>query len=301
VVLEKIQIAELAQLWLQLFGIDISKMFSGVQQVLFCHCLSSDLKFFVPPIAGSGAFYDRLKKFEWYYLKEKAEYEYAARFIKKDDVVLDIGCGIGLFALKIPDKQNYVGLEPNLDSANEHIDQEITIIDELLEHHAVRNQEKYDVVCAFQVLEHVPNVREFLLQALLCLKESGLLIISVPAANSFMSHVTNAPLNMPPHHLTWWSDQCLSNICRILPLDIVAEKHEVVADMHLTTFARTLSKRMMLGKRSGKTKLVDFSMFEIILSKFASLLAKVILRGIQDTDFRPNGHSVTFVYRKRTK
>jgi len=267
---------------------------------LFCHCLSSDLRFFVPPIAGSGAFYDRLNKFEWYYLKQKAEYEYAARFINADDVVLDIGCGRGLFALQLPDKKNYVGLEPNLDCVEDPMDCNITIIDELLEHHSISNPEKYDVVCAFQVLEHVPNVREFLRQALQCLKESGLLIISVPAANSFMSHVTNAPLNMPPHHLTWWSDQCLFNMSRILPLDIVAEQHEVIADMHLTVFARALSKRIILGKKGEKTKLVDLSRRERILTRAASLLAKVILRGIQDKDLRPNGHSVTFVYRKRT-
>jgi SAM-dependent methyltransferase len=65
------------------------------------------------------------------------------------------------------------------------------------------------VVCAFQVLEHVPDPRAFLASCVYCLKPGGRLILSVPAEDSFTGLVPNNCLNLPPHHLTRWSDKAL--------------------------------------------------------------------------------------------
>ncbi|MGV2387332.1 MAG UNVERIFIED_CONTAM: hypothetical protein LVR29_00250 [Microcystis novacekii LVE1205-3] len=51
-------------------------------------------------ITGSENFYEKLQVFDWYYLEEKNEYDYASQFIKPSDSVLEIGCGKGSFCSK---------------------------------------------------------------------------------------------------------------------------------------------------------------------------------------------------------
>jgi 2-polyprenyl-3-methyl-5-hydroxy-6-metoxy-1,4-benzoquinol methylase len=46
-------------------------------------------------ITGSENFYEKLQVFDWYYLEEKNEYDYASQFIKPSNSVLEIGCGDG--------------------------------------------------------------------------------------------------------------------------------------------------------------------------------------------------------------
>ena len=78
---------------------------------------------------------------------------------------------------------------------------------------------QYDVVCSFQVLEHVSDIQGFLAGCLRALKTGGLLIICVPSFDSYLRYQTNALLNLPPHHLSHWSDQCLRRIAQFSRCD----------------------------------------------------------------------------------
>jgi len=97
--------------------------------------------------------------------------------------VLDIGCGTGDFLLTCK-KNGYqvCGVEPNI-KANKIASDKLSskIIKDLS---AIEN-EKFDIITLWHVLEHVPNLEEYISQIKRLLKIDGFLIIAVPNFKSF--------------------------------------------------------------------------------------------------------------------
>jgi SAM-dependent methyltransferase len=239
-----------------------------------------------------------LQKHDWYYFDEKAEFEFARRFLQGTDKVLEIGSGKGAFAKGLS-KSLYTGLEFSKNAIEIGKAEGINIKNQLVQDHAVEAPEVYDVVCFFQVLEHVSNVREFLDSAVACLRKGGLLILSVPSADTFIRHKVNAVLNMPPHHVTWWTDTCLENLEKILGLEVIDSQHELLADPHVRSYLETLLYTSLNDLAGSTRALIETS----VMHKFKYLLsiigAKFLVRGLRNPQMRPKGHSVTFIYRKR--
>src|SRR5262249_16482681 len=155
-----------------------------------------------------------------YYPSEKREFEYARSFVEETDDVLEIGCGEGYFSKKLKCR-SYTGLEINPESAEIARSRNINVVLESLEEHAQKKPCFYYLVCSFQVLEHVPDVRLFFESAISCTKPNGLIIFSVPDANSFVSMAPNVVLNMPPHHQTWWTESTFRQAASSLGLEFL--------------------------------------------------------------------------------
>ena len=95
-----------------------------------------------------------------------------------------------------------------------------------------KNKNKYDVVCFFQVLEHVFNVEEFLKSSLDCLKKGGKLIIGVPNNNPYLFiHDRMHALNLPPHHAGLWDRKSLRNLEKYFNIKIDKIKFEPLLDL----------------------------------------------------------------------
>ncbi|SDW08054.1 Methyltransferase domain-containing protein [Lutibacter oricola] len=101
--------------------------------------------------------------------------------------MLDVGCGTGEFLLTCKNNQwNVVGVEPNKnarDLAIGKLDKNTSVnifadIDELI-------SQKFDVITMWHVLEHVPNLDEYILKLKQLLKPNGVLIVAVPNYKSF--------------------------------------------------------------------------------------------------------------------
>ena len=67
-------------------------------------------------------------------------------------------------------------------------------------------------------MEHVPAVGQFLRQCLACLRPEGKLIVSVPSHDGFMGSELNSILDLPPHHITQWSDRCMAAVASVFEL-----------------------------------------------------------------------------------
>jgi 2-polyprenyl-3-methyl-5-hydroxy-6-metoxy-1,4-benzoquinol methylase len=105
----------------------------------------------------------------------------------------------------------------------------------------------YDVVCAFQVLEHLSNPGDFLRSACSLLRSGGKLLIGVPNADSFLRFQYNL-LNMPPHHTTRWPMAVFTRIPAIFPLQLRRIAAEPLASYHVYDYTHTY-----LTKLSYKT------------------------------------------------
>jgi len=190
-----------------------------VDELALRGCLACHLKFFVPAVTGDAGFYAALQRFPWYYPEEKDEFAVAAGHIGPTDRVLEVGAGRGAFARGIA-CAGYVGLETSVDAVAAARAGGVTLRHETVEEHARDRAGAYDVVCAFQVLEHVPDTGRFLAACVDCLRGGGRLIVSVPNDDGFLSADRDNVLNFPPHHVTRWSADCLRSLPAILPLEL---------------------------------------------------------------------------------
>lgn len=266
-------------------------------QVLLAKCHSCDLKYFHPMMTGDESFYEALQKYEWYYLSEKEEFQVASAQIYPTDEVLEIGAGRGAFLEKIKCK-SYVGLEFSEAAVAMAQNKGIEVRKESLTCHLTQNLQRYDVVCAFQVLEHVKDVRGFLDAAVGCLKPQGKLIISVPSDDGFLGAEMSNILNMPPHHVTRWTDRCLHNVSSILALEVLHVYHGQLEDLHIRPYSITLVQAALRNMFGMDSRFLDKRLSILPVRLFVKALTLFVEQGLKDRHLRPRGHSVTIVYRK---
>jgi SAM-dependent methyltransferase len=296
-VLETLRAADIVRLYRRQLRVDVAAEFGEVTEIEFRRCADCDLRFFTPRVTGSEKMYESLQRYSWYYLDEKEEYAYAAQFIGADDSVLEIGCGKGAFGKRLQVSE-YVGLEFSVEAARMAQAKGLRVLHESVQDHARRNTGRYDVVCAFQVLEHVSDCADFISASLACVKPGGLLIYSVPSSDSFLAVVANNMLNMPPHHITWWSDRCLTGLANRCDMSLVALGHDKLADLHRRTYLIAVLLRALRGKPGTESRILNPTTSFYLLSKFAALGARFLERGFSDRRVLPDGHSVTAIYRK---
>jgi SAM-dependent methyltransferase len=171
------------------------------------------LIFFDPMIAGDGSFYRKLytgwgKDGPWTeQTSQRLDYVRAAAMVKPGHRVLDVGCGPAAFAAHVR-HATYVGLDDNYPAAGASAD----IRNESLAAHAAVHAEEYDAVCAFHVVEHVPELARFASDLGRCIKPGGYLVLAVPKYPSSINDIPNFVFNAPPHHLTWWNEQALRTL-----------------------------------------------------------------------------------------
>ncbi|WP_373032452.1 class I SAM-dependent methyltransferase [Sulfurovum sp.] len=288
--IEKIDAKSLIKLYEKMTDIDFSYLI--YQDIEYCECQHCKLRYFNPLITGDEQFYNSLQKFDWYYMNEKDEYNEAKKYIKATDRVLEVGSGKGAFAKDLPTK-DYVGLDFSLKAKEMAAENGIFIENEMVQDYADKNLNKFDIVVSFQVLEHIPNPKSFLEAKLKALKIGGKMIIAVPSEDSFLKYVTNGILNMPPHHVTRWSDDTLRYIADEYNLELLALQHEKVQKTHELLYVSTSIENSLL-----KPRLLDISFLRKAISKLVSIYSKVLVKGV-NKEISSNGHTVIAVYQKK--
>ena len=89
-----------------------------------------------------------------------------------------------------------------------------------------------------------------------------LLIIAVPSENSFIQYCVNGILNMPPHHISRFSDTTLHKIAEIFNLKLDCIYHESVQNEHIDFYKSTMWAKCFLS-----TPLVDRGLLRKIINK----------------------------------
>jgi SAM-dependent methyltransferase len=205
--------------WKDSFDIDISNEITFQSSIKMYQCIDTDLKFFTPiDFMGSENLYSQLSRFPWYYLKDKWEYQAALKACKQFHKIIDIGCGKGEF-IKLGKRYGIDILGIDMISDSIDIPKNVNIENISVEMAAKKYKKHFEAVCCFQVLEHVADPRNLIKNLLDMLKPSGRLILSVPNAESFLKY-TDSPLDMPPHHMTKWSEATFRKLECYFPIKI---------------------------------------------------------------------------------
>lgn len=231
--------------WRLKYKIDITSYFGSLDSLRLWKCKQCSLQYFMPSIPGDEILYQALAMKNWYYQNQKWEYDQAIKDIPIKSTVLDVGCGEGAFVKMA----GAVGLHPTGVDTNAKISENDSTaasriikgtIDQLR-----KSKQQWDAVVCFQVIEHLPNPSDFITACCDLLRPGGVLILAVPNDNALpLRWEPDALLNMPPHHLTRWTESTLQSIPAQFPLLLAHTQCSPLELIHIEGFVGSLRPRL---------------------------------------------------------
>lgn len=270
-----IDVATVIDLYAKGYGIDVRKHFHNISRIEIHRCLETGYRFYYPfTMAGDGAFYEKMQSFDWYYMDWKWEHQIVSQQVRQGDHILEIGCGKASFLKRMANEfgVNCVGLELNAGAIPSTLPDRCSVLQESIEVFSQKNSGRFDWVCLFQVLEHISDIKSFLLAALESLKPGGRLVISVPNNRSFIRHAKNSILNMPPHHMGLWDVGSICGLQTIFDLELDNTFYEPLEPQHVRFYTavqigRILPRNTLLQKAVYRTVVPWVAIFVGIFRK----------------------------------
>jgi 2-polyprenyl-3-methyl-5-hydroxy-6-metoxy-1,4-benzoquinol methylase len=274
---DRIDVRRLVEKWKAMLGINIRRELEDVDAITEHRCRRCGLVYFLPLAAGSENLYRQLQELPWYYTDGKWEHLVALRDIPTNAAVLEVGCGFGGFLDLVRDTRhaNVKGIDLSRAAIEVAQSRRRPVAVEDVIDLAAREPESYDVVCSFQVLEHVTNPRRFLEACVSLLKPGGRLCIGVPNNDGYLGQqrLDKALLNQPPHHMTRWGIQTLTSLGGFLPVKVRRIDCEPLEEQHVPEYITTrldsvdrmLSRRL---KRSASGLLMSVALTKLGLRRF---------------------------------
>lgn len=263
------------------YQISVQRFFKDLDEVHLCECPHDGYKFFYPlDISGDGSFYEQLQSFSWYYMPWKWEHQVVFNLINGNhsSKVLEIGCAQGSFVKKLKENgHTAVGLELNQDAVEIANGEGLEVYNETIQNHAISGKGKYDIVCSFQVMEHIADIKEVLTAAVDALKIGGRMVISVPNNCSHLFLDKWNTLNLPPHHMNHWDRNSLHNLERLLPVKTVGFLLEPQQDYHKAWFNGVLNKHIN-QEIADKRKLLERYCGYRLSKHFLPILKQYLIR-----------------------
>ena len=200
-------------------------------------------------------------------------YWYMTQFLKhlphtnpEGKKLLDLGCGGGEFlwimqnlgyqVYGVDFNENAINFAKNYLGINKNIYKEDVI--SFLE----GKKEGYDVITAFEIVEHLDNPKRLIELVYQALKPGGYFVASVPNRKRFFGKIT-PPEDYPWRHLTRWDTSSLNSLIKIYPFEIMAVKKQIPTDWLigrlwiLIKFIFQSVKRIKLSKVENKYSSIE--------------------------------------------
>jgi SAM-dependent methyltransferase len=203
-----------------------------------------------------------------YFEKRYRKYIAKIKRFKKGGSLLDVGCNVGLF-LKVAREEGYSvkGVELNQACAAYARDTfNFEIYSTPLES-ATLEDESFDVVTLFDVLEHVPDIHVLMSIITKILKKDGLLVVQSPNIHSLMAKLTGSKWSWltPSDHLYHFSIQSLTMLLRSHSFDpkriTTWEPAKDFSDNLITTYIPIAIVRRMLLLLNRITRVFTIPVF----------------------------------------
>lgn len=224
-------------------------------------CAECGLQTHYPAKPGNSEFYDHMQQFSFYYENEKPEYNYALEVLLRENPkhVLEVGCGEGHFLNKIEKAFKVKGSEYSEKSIKKLIEKGIEFDSD---------QDSYDFILTFQVLEHVEDPKTFLRTIISKLEAGGCILITVPNNDSKLMQERFGLLDYPPHHMTQWTRKALENISSLYGLEIIEYYEEPIRFDHYMGLIKGRRNTIFTKSLKGKIKNRLSSLFDPILAPY---------------------------------
>jgi len=289
-VIELVPPSSLRRLWEEQIGITELKLPDIIKRR---KCPACGLVHFDPlrSLEGDAKFYDDLVNLtrDYIFPSGKEEFKFIGSRVHGSSRLLDVGCGNGnLFdSLELP-VSNYVGIDFSPVSCALGVEKGLNLQCETLERHSRGHKGAYEVIVLSHVLEHVADPLNFVWSAENCLANIGSIFVTVPNGNSYLKHHTNGYFNLPPNHLTMWTEKALDKLFSRIGMVKYEVFRERIQDCHRQDYAEAWLHSFGFLCSSPA---LSSSAYAQNVKKYAKYLAKLV------PSFA-TGHSITIHYRR---
>ncbi len=278
-------------------GIDVASYFGNLRELAFLRDEESGLLFFHPMVAGPERFYTELStRFDWYYRSSKSAFDIARKHIGPTNEVLEIGAGLGFFRDGTHCK-SYTGIETNPAAVRNAQSRGLDLLNIDVREFCGKRPESFDVVCSFQVIEHVDDPRSFIAAMVELTRPRGRIIVSAPSADGFWARSRDA-LNVPPHHVTWWPDKTwhwIKETFGLRTLTLMSNPRDRIFDWSRTLAINGLAKISGIDLHPILDESTEYQRIE----QLAEQTAQIIAQGVRaDCELPARGHTIVAVFEK---
>lgn len=239
--LNNLLIAELAEQWKKHFKMDAFDRWSEGDVIKQLRCMQCALVFHTPEIFGDDAFYAQLSVHDWYYEKDKWEFDIALDLVNEQRPMslLEVGCGSGEFLQKVQyGVEVTMGIDINPHALQRARNKGLNVYDQPIN----SITQKFDMIVLFEVLEHLQYPGEMLTEIVDRLNPGGILVIAVPNPGGYLKNQGVVLLDLPPHHSTKWSRETFSYIEKRFGLHQVIYATEPLRYIHYQAYMTSIIK-----------------------------------------------------------
>ncbi len=142
--------------------------------------------------------------------------KYCEKYSVKTDSLLEIGAAFGTFCSEMKSRNIFkkvIGVEPTPDLAQTCREKGIEIIEKTIEQIEFLDEEKFDVVVNFEVIEHLFSPKDFIVQCKKMLKKGGLFVVTCPNGKGFdITVLGQESIAIDHEHLNYFNPKSLSDL-----------------------------------------------------------------------------------------
>lgn len=226
------------------------------------------------------------------YLADKEPMYYAVREIlgttNKNAKILEVGSGLGYLTYAITKKgYDITGLDISVDAVKRAKNQfgAHYVCGDVYKY-ALDNPATFDVVILTEVIEHLPDPVNFCNSLISLLKPGGKLIITTPNKSAYpQQEYWNTEL--PPVHLTWFSEESFKTISKQKNLDLLFfdftrfnNKHLDIPGFRYYEWYMKRHKRVPTLSKDGKVlqpkTLIDDTLIEKIKTDLKRIVRSIV-------------------------
>ncbi len=244
----------LEEVWRARFSRDVIERHSPAQATLLFECDRCKLQYFALSVAGDAHFYAELMS-SVDYVEQRWEFERLQERLGGAQSMIDLGCGDGAHLRGIRELAPHariVGVDHNSDAIARLRADGIEAYAANATHLSSMRLGLFDVVCAFQILEHMADPAALVSAARDLLAPKGRLFIAVPNRNR-AGRESLEPFDCPPHHMTRWSADQFEYLARAHNLTLVSVTYQEPAAWSVRRSHRQAAERILapLGPRTA--------------------------------------------------
>lgn len=232
------------------------KSFGEAKEVRHLRCSGCGFQYFDPVLPGNAAFYRDLQdQLDCYYPDDSPSFFLALELARRcgAKTVMDLGCGAGRFL----DRAKSAGLETHGLDLNDQAVEEARkrghqVLSGTAEAFAASQpQSRFDLVTAFEVLEHLADPSGFFRDAARLVRPGGHLAIAVPYDRGTYRWFQLEPRQWPPHHLSRWRREDLRRLGEIHGLELVELRADALRGTQIRLVLQTQAElERAIGRRT---------------------------------------------------